>query len=110
MMGCSQTNSRETAKSDDQVNETTVPASASEATALLLESTDPSPAVDQALDLISEYEDKSMRLQDTIKVADGSLHISLEQRYPKLGILVYHYDQKFTRASRIPEKSETSNQ
>lgn len=111
MAGCSQSSPPdEAAGSLNQRNEITMPVSATEAAALLLRSTTPSPAVDQSLGLISEYEDKSMRLEDTIKVADGSLHVSLEQRYPKLGILVYHYDQKFTHASRIPVTKETSNQ
>jgi hypothetical protein len=77
---------------------------ADDAAALLLRSTTPSPAVDQALVAISEYEDKTMRLEKTIKVADGSLHIGLQKRYPKLGIVVHHYDQKFTHASRIPSE------
>lgn len=85
-----------------QGDENAVPAAATEATELLLRSTEPSPEVDAALAIISEYEDKSMRLVETIKAADGSLHVEMEQRYPKLGILVYHYDQKFTHASKIP--------
>ena len=83
---------------------------ADEAAALLLRSTTPSPAVDEALVAISEYEDKTMRLEETIKVADGSLHVGVQQRYPELGLLVHHYDQKFTHASRIPGDKGKANQ
>lgn len=83
---------------------------ADEAAALLLRSTTPSPAVDEALVAISEYEDKTMRIERTIKVADGSLHIGLQKRYPQLGIVVNHYDQKFTHASRIPSEKRKANQ
>jgi hypothetical protein len=81
-------------------DEITLPAAATEAAALLIKSTGPGPEVDQALTLISVYEDKSMRLEKTIKVEDGSLHIGLQQSFPKLGIVVHHYDQKFTHASK----------
>jgi hypothetical protein len=82
---------------------------AEEAAVLLLRSTAPSPAVDEALVAISEYEDKRMRLEETIKVADGSLHIGLQKRYPKLGLVVHHYDQKFTHASKIPSEKGKAN-
>lgn len=86
-----------------------IPTSVSEAVVLLLRSRKPSSDVDQALAAISEYENKSMRLQETVEAADGSLHAELEQRFPALGLLVYHSDQKFTHASRIPTEDEASN-
>jgi len=110
MAGCSQTTPPDAAAPKLQGDEITLPAAVTEAAALLIRSTGPGPEVDQALTLISVHEDRSMRFERTIKVEDGSLHIGLQQRYPKLGIVVHHYDQKFTHASRIPVMKETSNQ
>jgi PBP1b-binding outer membrane lipoprotein LpoB len=101
--GCSQPTPHDAQVPNRKSDEVSIPTAATEAAALLLRSTAPSPEVDEALALISEYEDKSMRLVETIKEADGSLHVELEHRYPQLGMLVYHYDQKFTHASTIPD-------